>query len=549
MAKGWLALILHAHLPYVRHPEHDNFLEELWFFEAMAETYLPLLRMLSRLEDDNVDYRLLISFSPTLTSMMEDALLQERFVRHLGKTIRLADREEERSPKGSQRRRLAKFHADFYRDALFWFEEKCARQVARAFGKLARLGRLDIITCGATHGFLPILGQNPGAVWAQLLAARAHHQAVFGFSPDGFWMPECAYYPGLEKFLAEAGFAYSFLDSHGVENAERLPDRGVYAPICTGEGVAFFGRDRETGLQVWSAEQGYPGHPDYREFYRDLGFELPVEDLAEFIIDGKIRVNTGLKFNRITSHRDGEKELYHPEAARERAARHAEHFLEGRLRQVERLAPAMNGRGPLIVAPYDAELFGHWWFEGPDFLNYVFRKIHYDQETVKCLTPGEYLKRYPDNQLAVPAGSSWGGDGTFEFWINPSNQDIIPDLHQAADRMREAALLLTRSGPASGTSPVGIPGMREVGKQMLREIMLAQASDWPFIIRAGTSPGYARRRLQDHIRRFWALSRMLDDGGIDSAVLAAIQRADNIFPECDLSWYTLPAPGNIPLEA
>ncbi|MDR1519538.1 MAG: DUF1957 domain-containing protein [Planctomycetota bacterium] len=542
MSKGWLAIVLHAHLPYVRHPEHDNFLEELWFYEAMAETYLPLLRMLSRLEDDGVDYKLLLSLSPTLVAMMEDELLQERFSRHLGKVVRLADQVEGQAPVGSQRRRLARFHADFYRDALFWFEEKCGRRVAPAFAGLARHGNLDIIACGATHGFLPILSQNPAAVRAQILAARDCHQMTFGFRPDGLWLPECAYYPGVEKFLAEAGFAYSFLDSHGIENADRAPARGLYAPICTREGVAFFGRDRETSLQVWSAEQGYPGHPDYREFYRDMGFELPAEQLAEFIIDKRIRVNTGLKFNRITSRQGGEKDFYYPEAAREQAARHAEHFLETRLRQMERLTQDRDERPPLIVAPYDAELFGHWWFEGPLFLDYVFRKIHYDQEVVKCLTPAGYLRLFPENQHANPAGSSWGGNGTYEFWINPDNQDIIPMLHQAADRMGEAILDL--SSPESLRKWEGKDGgddvlgpANEAAKQMLRELMLAQASDWPFIIRAGTCQDYARRRLRDHLNRFWALSRMLAEGWVDADVLAAIQQADNIFPNCDLNWY------------
>ncbi len=531
MPKGHLAIVLHAHLPYVRHPEHENFLEELWFYEAMAETYIPLLRVLSRLEDDGVGYRLLLGLSPTLVSMMEDRLLAERFSRHLAKTVRLADRVRASQPAGSERRRLAEFHGDFYRDALFWFEEKCRRRVAAAFADLARLGNLDIITCGATHGFLPILRQNPAAVRAQLLAARDYHRSVFGQRPEGIWLPECAYYPGLEKLLAEAGYAYTFLDTHGVMNADRAPRRGVYAPVCCREGVAFFGRDPETGHQVWSAEQGYPGHPDYREFYRDLGFELPEAELSEFIVAGHIRVNTGLKFNRITSRQGGEKAPYNPDAARERAARHAEHFLENRVRQAERLAPAMDGRPPLIVAPYDAELFGHWWFEGPQFLDYVFRKMHYDQDTVKCRTPAEYLRLFPENQFANPAGSSWGGDGTYEFWVNAANQDVIPPLHQAADRLSGVIENLPAKGEFESTREEG------VARQMLRELMLAQASDWPFIMRTGTSPEYAKKRIRDHLDRFWALDAMLREGRIDEKIFAAIRQADNIFPDCDLGWY------------
>lgn len=526
MPQGYLALVLHAHLPFVRHPEHRTFLEEMWFFEALAETYIPLLKMLDRLENDGVGYHLLLGISPTLTAMMEDELLQERFVRHVGKALRLADREAGRHPEGSDRHRLALYYADHFRDVLYWFEEKCRRRLAPAFAAVADFGNLDLMTCGATHGFLPILQQNRGAVRAQIETARDYHEKTYGRRPQGIWMPECAYCPGLEKALAAAGFAYSFVDAHGIENAESAPRFGVYAPLCSAEGVAFFGRDRDISFQVWSAEQGYPGHPDYREFYRDLGFELPEADLEEFIIDGRVRVNTGLKFNRITSRHGGDKDYYRPDAAREQAARHAAHFLDQCARKVRQVAPAMGGLPPLITAPYDAELFGHWWFEGPWFLDYVFRKMHYDQEVVKALTPAKYLRAYPEQQLARPAGSSWGGDGSYEFWVNEANQDVIPGLHQAADRLSEVVEARDDLEYAAGGEEA------EVVKQMFRELLLAQASDWPFIMRAGTSPEYARKRITDHLHRFWALERMLYEG-VDSGALDAIRRVDNVFPECN----------------
>ncbi|MCC8179308.1 MAG: DUF1957 domain-containing protein [Planctomycetes bacterium] len=531
MPKGYIAIVLHAHLPYVRHPEHDNFLEEMWYYEALAETYLPLLRILGRLEDDGVGYNLLLSLSPTLVSMMEDDLLGSRFVRHVEKIIRLADREAERAAADPVRERIARFYSDFYRDSLFWFDEMCGRRPARAFAKLAGYGNLDIMTCGATHGFLPILQQNPGAVRAQVQEACRYHQSVFGAAPEGIWLPECAYYPGVETVLAEEGLSYSFVDTHGIEHSDTIAERGVYAPLCTSDGVAFFGRDRETGYQVWSAEQGYPGHPDYREFYRDLGFELPEEDLAEFIIDGHIRVNTGLKFSRITSRASGEKQPYDPDAARERAAAHAQHFLDNRVAQVERLCQVVRDRPPLIVSPYDAELFGHWWFEGPRFLDYVLRKMHYDQDVVKSITPALYLEKFPENQCAAPAGSSWGGDGTYEFWVNETNQHLIPQLYQAADRLTAVVDDLQRPDGFGGTPE------DECVKQMMRELMLAQASDWPFIMRTGTSPDYAAKRVRDHLDRFWLLENMLTKRRIDGKTLAAIRQADAIFPDCDPRWY------------
>ncbi len=533
MPKGYLAVVLHAHLPYVRHPEHDNFLEETWFYEALSETYIPLLKMFSRLEDDNVGYKALLSLSPTLTSMMADELLQERYVRHVKKVLRLADAQLGKNAPGGPPRELADFYCNYFRDILYWFEEKCGRDLVAAFRNLASYGNLDLMTCGATHGFLPILQHNPAAVRAQILTARDHHESLFGERPTGIWLPECAYYAGVEKHLADAGFSYTFVDSHGIENADSKPKYGLYAPVVSEEGVAFFGRDRETGYQVWSAEQGYPGHSDYREFYRDLGYQLDEEELGDFLVDNHIRVNTGLKFNRITSRQAGDKDWYNPASAREQAARHAQHFVNNRVGQIERLAGTMD-RPPLVVAPYDAELFGHWWFEGPRFLDYVLRKSFYDQQVFETLTPKGYLKLFPENQHALPAGSSWGGDGTYEFWVNDTNQDVIPRLHQASDRLSE----IVRGRKEFGAYAQG-GHSDQIVRQMMRELLLAQASDWPFIMRTGTSPGYATKRIDDHLNRFWRLDAMLSapESAEDEKILAAIAAADNIFPNCDPGLY------------
>jgi 1,4-alpha-glucan branching enzyme len=330
--------------------------------------------------------------------------------------------------------------------------------------------------------------------------------------------------------LARAGFHYSFVDSHALANASEVSPRGVYAPVVSPAGVAFFGRDWETGHQVWSAEEGYPGHPDYREFYRDLGFELPVEELAEFIIDNHIRVNTGLKYRRITSRKGEEKAFYNPAAAREQAAHDAAHFLANRQRQVTRLAGEYPGRPPLVVALYDAELFGHWWFEGPQFLDYMLRKMHYDQDTVKTLSPADYLRLYPENPASEPAGSSWGGDGTYEFWVNASNRGLVSQLQQAADRLSQ----IVEAPPARNTAE-----RKRVLRQMFRELLLAQASDWPFIMRTGTSPAYAEKRVTDHLQRFWALEEMLGSelGEKAERELSLLEALDAVFPDCDPSLY------------
>lgn len=526
MADGQLAICLHAHLPYVRHPEHETFLEEMWLFEAITETYIPLLRMLERFEDDAVDYALLISLSPPLVTMFEDELLQERYAKHLNKLIALADREIERTETDPVFNNLARWYADWFRDVRYWYEEKYRRSLADAFRRIASFGRLDLMTCAGTHGFLPLLKVNPGAVRAQVFTAVEYHEKIFGVHPQGMWVPECAYYPGLEEVLKEAGVRYFFLDTHGIENASEKSPYGVYAPLYTPNGVAAFGRDKETSYQVWAAECGYPGHPQYREFYRDIGYDLDENYVRDFMIDGHIRVNTGIKYYRIT--KDGDrKDPYDPDRAREQAAEDAGNFMFNREHQISHLTETMD-RPPLITAMYDAELFGHWWFEGPQFLDYTIRKLCFDQDTVKLTTPQRYLAEYPDNPCAVPAGSSWGGDGTYDFWVNETNDTIFRDLHAAADRLTER-VDASRSRPSD---------MRQrVLQQMTRELMLAQSSDWPFIMRTGTSPEYATKRVTSHLARFWALDDMLARDNIDPDALAGLEYIDRIFPDVKPEWY------------
>ncbi|HTF99978.1 MAG TPA: DUF1957 domain-containing protein [Nitrospirota bacterium] len=457
-AKGYLMLVLHGHLPFVRHPEHDRFLEEDWLYEAITETYIPLINMFDGLARDTVDFRMTMSLTPTLISMLADPLLQERYLRHISRLIELADREVARTRREPQFRRLAGMYRDMFADARMVFEEKYGRNLVTAFRKFQDRGNLEIITCGATHGFLPLM-ENRKAARAQIMVACGVHAAHLGREPKGIWLPECGYYEGLDELLHEAGIRYFFTDSHGIYQATPRPKYGVYAPVYCRSSVAAFGRDVESSKQVWSSVEGYPGDYDYRDFYRDVGFDLDFDYIKPYLHPDGLRVNLGIKYYRITGKSDY-KEPYDRRRALDRAALHAGNFLFNREKQVEWLFSLFEGRKPVIVAPYDAELFGHWWFEGPDWINYLIRKTVYDQKTVRMITPLEYLKEYPSCQVATPVRSSWGYKGYAEVWLDGSNDWIYPHLHKAAERMIGLAQaypaadgLLLRDTPASCCSP------------------------------------------------------------------------------------------------
>src|SRR5712691_3542275 len=524
MPVGYWCPVLHAHLPYVRHPEHPEFLEEDWFFEALNETYVPLVSVLDGLLADGVEYRLTMTLSPPLVSMMTDELLLSRYHRHLDRLVDLAHREVERTRREDQRfHDVARYYVYELERIRRIFREQYGSNLLNAFRKHRDAGKLEIITCGATHGFLPPHGPVPQAVRAQVQVAAQHYRKHFGRDPTGIWLPECGYLPGHETYLREVGLRFSFLEAHGLTDAHPQPSAGVHAPIASPGGIAFFGRDMESSRQVWSAETGYPGDYDYREFYKDVGWELPLDYLGDILPD-RLRKNVGIKYYRVTGKVGlGDKQPYVRAWAMEKAASHAGNFLFNRQRQVEHLAGVL-GRPPIVVSPYDAELFGHWWFEGPDFLNYLFRKMHFDQEVVKPTTPTEFLERFPDLEVCQPPMCTWGAKGYAEVWLNEGNHWIYPHLDMAAERMVELARRFEHPSERE----------RRALNQAARELLLAQSSDWAFIMKTNTTVEYAKKRTRDHIARFDYLYRMLSAGGfLEEPILREFEDRDNIFPDID----------------
>lgn len=526
MSSGYLSLVLHWHLPFVRHPEHDRFLEEDWLFEAISETYLPLLAAFERLAGDGVPFKITVSVSPTLAAMLRDELLRERYVRHLDRLIELAEREVHRTRQDADFGPLAVMYRERFQDCRRRFVERYQRNLLSGLAALQDNGCLEIITSAATHGFLPLFEVVPEAIRAQVGVAVRSHVRDFGSAPAGFWLPECGYSPGVEEYLKAFDLGYFFVESHGILFGSQRPCRGVYAPAYCPNRVAAFPRDPESAKAVWSSEEGYPGDPVYREFYRDIGFDLPAEYVKPFVVGEDIRVNTGIKYHAITGP-GNEKRPYRREQALARVQEHAEHFLSARLQQVERLAGYMD-TPPLIVCPFDAELFGHWWFEGPQWLYHVLRELSFGGE-LGMTTPGEYLATHPIQHKSMPAASSWGRKGYHEHWVNSSNEGIWRLLHEAAARMTQTVDNATALPDGSLKDRV----LRQAG----RELMLAQSSDWPFMITNGDNHQYAHRRIGDHLNRFHDLLDGLSSQQIDTKRLDAIEYMDAVFPKLDYNLF------------
>jgi 1,4-alpha-glucan branching enzyme len=510
---GDLAIVLHAHLPYVRSGEPGS-LEEDWYFQALQECYLPLLAVLEAAAADPAQHpRLTLGLSPTLLSLLADRALNARFLPWLA--IRLAllrEAPEALTPAAADLAHRLEATADQW--------EACAGELVPRFRQLQQQGVLDLITCAATHGYLPLLRGVPEAVRAQLRTAVREHERQLGERPLGIWIPECAYFEGLDQQLLSAGLRYSLLDAHGLLHALPRPRYGVYAPICSPAGVAFFGRDSTTTLPVWSATQGYPGDGAYREFHRDLGWDLPESLLDQAGITS--RRPLGLKLHRVTGQGIAleRKQPYDPGQAVSRVVEHARDYLEGRGAELAILAGAMDRR-PVLVAPFDAELFGHWWFEGPRFLAELFRLA--PGSAVRLVHLRDVLSRGESLQICRPSPSSWGQGGYHNYWLNETNAWVVPEWQRASLAMVRRV-----------SQGVGSRRQRDLLNQAGRELLLAQSSDWSFILRAGTTTGLARERIERHLDRFWRLIGAIDQGADPPEPwLAAVQLEDGLFPRID----------------
>ncbi|MCX5791376.1 MAG: DUF1957 domain-containing protein [Elusimicrobia bacterium] len=523
-SRGSLMFVLHAHLPYVNHPADSSFLEENWFFEAVAETYVPIISSLERLAAEGIRPGIAISISPTLGAMLENEELEEKMALYLESRLELIEKELVRAKDNPALLKTVRLYQKLYEDAAALMH-KYSGDLITPLKALQHSGQIEIITTAATHAVLPLL-TRPEAVRAQLAVAAEDYQERFNRPPAGFWLPECGYEPRLNSYMKLSGFAYTFTESHAVEFAGDAAPGGVSTPYRTTNGLGLFARDAASSREVWSAKFGYPGDPAYREFYRDLGHDGEYEDIRPYLGSDGIRRPLGLKYYRITGHGVdlAAKEYYDPDLALARVEAHAADFLARRMAQTDEIYNAHGGR-PLIVSCYDAELFGHWWFEGPAFLETVIRKIRVERLPLQFVTPSEYLNSCQEPRAITPGMSSWGENGYFDPWVNESNDFIYNAVYAATDKMIETANRF-RNQDLSGVNARAL-------NQAARETLLAQSSDWAFLLYIGSHAQYAKSRLEDHAAAAIKLLGEVIEKKVDEAALSELEQRNNLFPRLD----------------
>ncbi len=561
MENGLFTFVLHTHLPYVLgHGKWPHGTD--WLNEAAIECYIPLLRVLDRLAAEGVKPAVTLGLTPVLCEQMTHPAFPAHIDEYLAQKIDASSHDEKWFAKtGDSKLPLAQMWRDWYTDIRRFFHEAYHRDLIGAFRRHQDAGNIEIITCAATHGYLPLLGSDE-AVRAQVRIGVEAYKRHFGRAPAGIWLPECAYRPayswthpvdfggkrtfdrvGVEEVLWENGLSYFVVDSHllqggkaigayidrfdalqrlwgqfekaytRIEGAPKTP-RKTY--LVSGKGgskvAAIVVRDSETALQVWSGEYGYPGDAAYLDFH-------------------KKHFPGGNRYWRVTGHKVdlGDKLEYDPSAIAARLDENASHFKDIIQRSLAEYKIKTGEQG-VLVAPFDTELFGHWWFEGPEFIYHVCKWVH-DDPTIKPATAGEIMRAIPPSQIiSIPEGS-WGEGGYHYIWLNEWASWTWKHVYEAEDKLSELA---TRF--ADSTDEL----MGRLLRQLARELLLLEASDWQFLISTWSARDYAELRVGVHTDAGKRVAAMIEhyaaNGDLpatDRTYLEELEERDSLFPDVD----------------
>jgi 1,4-alpha-glucan branching enzyme len=549
---GAFALVLHSHLPYVL---THNRLEEEWLFEAVAESYLPLLQVFTQLSLRKLSPKVTIGLTPVLLDQLADPRFVTQFLAYLEQKVHAASEDQRVFTRRNDGHlaRLAGLWAEFYRRTAAFFVGDLSSNIIGALRRLQNQEAVELLTSAATHAYLPLLGLD-SSVRAQIDIGAASYRRHFGVQPRGFWLPECAYRPAMQwippfddiaelqtterpafdQLLAAAGLQYFITDTRQLRGS--APDYARHSPCrlhwvdgrdSSSAPVAVFTRDFETTARVWQHDGGYPGDPTYLEFH-------------------KKHHEGGLRYWRITDRRAelADKQPYMPEWAFAQVRTHATHFAR-MLRERLRSHWQQTGERGVVVAAFDTELFGHWWFEGPQWVSELLRQLATDGE-VTLTTCQEYLNQSPPRRTVQLTESSWGDGGDHRVWWQPGTRQLWHDLYQAECDMQRLIRQLQ--------DKVLDQQLLRIVQQCGRELLLLQSSDWPFMISTGNTADHAQRRFALHYKNFqscraWAERSLVGETLSEHELhdLEEMEQQNAVFPKLDLSRFWLPTPEPWPL--
>ncbi|MBQ7501495.1 DUF1957 domain-containing protein [bacterium] len=515
-ANNYFAVVLNAHSPYLKSASSKPAPEEYWFFAQILESYLPLLDVFERLNNENINTPVVLSLSPTLLELLNDKDLQERFLQYIDNKLQLIEKEAARCMFEHD---ISALLEHYRRETKYWrhkYTEVYKCNLIKAFADLHKAGALSLITTCASSAVLPLLSAEPELCRIQIETGLDTFNKYFGFRPADFWLPECAFIPGLEHLLHKAGIKYTHISVSSAIGAVPYIGGSTCRPFKSEDGLVFFPNDMSACVEVWSGSGYYTDFP-YRCSSRDLSDDMPELDLSSFAPFTSERPAAGLKYH-CSGLTDGS-DIYRMQNALELAEYHAEAFINSRKRQFGQI-PVSDACPPLLTLSLNAEFFGLNWYEGCKWLEKTLRLIDADPD-LQLITPEAYAQKYAQSlPSAVPNSGAWLDGGFMSRWINYSNDWIFRSLglaHKCFKRMAYA--------------PEQTEEMQESINQALRFLLMVQAEDWPLMLSIGQHANYARKAVRNNLLAFYKLYEDFLNKKVDCQSLRSLHKRLNIFAD------------------
>ena len=513
-----ISFVLEAHVPFVRDFRKEDILsqsgEEGWFFETLSETLLPLLGVLDRLESDHVPFRLGLVLSPILCNMLNDEHLQNKYLYYTDKQIEFGKQETERTLGQEEINKLVKINYNKLLDRRIAYTERYGKNILKAFDFYRRKGKIEILASSATHAFLPFIGNNAESLQAQMEVPVSGYRRHFGGTPQGFWMSALGWTPAIEQYLRAYNFTYTIVDSHGLLYGKPMPQKGCFFPVKTPSGTFLLARDF---YAVQDIEQ-ISSDEIYMDNNRDAGYELPSGFVSPFLSEEGERHKTGYRYwPRLAN--GGQDVIYNPQAAYAKVTEHARLFLENTIARLEEASKYME-EAPISLFAHNADSFGRFWNEGPQFIEALFRMAE-GYRDLCFVNPSEYIfkQKLSSLQVVAPEFSSGGTNGYAETWLDVSNDWIYRHLVRSMERMTELA---ERFPDDTGLKERAL-------NQAAREILLAQSCDWPALLYRQDSTEFARSQAENALRNFTTIYEALGSNYISTEWLTTLERRHNFF--------------------
>ena len=514
-----LVLVINATQDFVRYTGDckKKYAPELnALFESISETYIPLLNMFESLEKDNISCKIGLVLPPILCTMLENPEIQDMYVEYLDRQHALGIKELERCADNKEISEIISKKIEKINSLKNDFIDKYKKDLIKEFANCMHKGFVELLaTCG-TDIFMPHFADMKEVISAQVETGLHAYKQSFGEIPDGFWLPELGYRQGLEKIIRAYGFTYTILDSRSVLLADTIPENGIFYPSRTDNSLVVFANDFGLENEIYG-EDGYINSINYRNENRDIGYELPMEQLSSFITEGNTRYSTGFKYwNRCFNVANN---YYSEQKAAEQTEEDAKRFLAKKAEKLSKAAELMpQSDFVTLVCTISAERLRENWHEGIMWIENIFRNAK--ANSINMATCNEMIAKQYNLEKIAPCYASAAGAGYGENLLSSKNCWMMRYVRKASERMVDLA--------------DRFPNDAGLKTRLLnfgaKQLMVAQSLNLAKNIENDENPEFAEQRFKDSINSFTTVFDSLGSNVVSTEWLTTLEVQDNFFP-------------------